>query len=191
MGYYNWLQIVTNLSKDELSNIITNKSSEPDEKVSAAIGELRRRGYVTDEGAIDINKKVKAVPDENSPTLYSDRVIYTFSALFSVIFGGVLFAINLKTVNKKEGIVPVTIFSIFYAALSIYILNIVNLGTMGAILSGAIGAMIINNFFWKKYIGKDVLYHKKSFVKPLIIALIIFIPLFFLIIWSYKVTGQL
>jgi len=191
MGYYNWLQIVTNLSKDELSNIIRNKSSEPDEKVSAAIGELRRRGYVTDEGAIDINKKVNAVPDENSPTLYSDRVIYTFSVLFSVIFGGVLFAINLKTVNKKEGIVPVTIFSIFYAALSIYILNIVNLGTMGAILFGAIGAMIINNFFWKKYIGKDVLYHKKSFVKPLIIALIIFIPLFFLIIWSYKVTGQL
>ena len=182
---------MTNLSKDELSNIIRNRSSEPDEKVSAAIGELRRRGYVTEEGAIDINKNVNAVPDENSPTLYSDRVIYTFSILFSVIFGGVLFAINLKAVNKKEGIVPVTIFSILYTAVSIYILNLVNFGATGAAIFGGIGALIINSVFWKKYIGKDVLYHKKSYVKPLIIALIIFTPLIILIIWSYKVTGKL
>ncbi len=191
MSYYSWIQIATNLSKDELVNIIKNKDSEPDEKVSAAMGELRRRGFATDEGEIDLIKQVDQKPDENSPTLYSVRVIYTFSILFSVVFGSILFALNLKTINKKEGIIPVIIFSILYTALSIYVLSLVDLRSPGAFLFGAIGALIINNIFWNKYIGKNLLYHKKSFIKPLIIALIIFIPLTILIIWSYVVTGQL
>jgi hypothetical protein len=191
MNYYNWLQIIPNLSNEELSNIIKNKTSEPEEKVSAALGELRKRGFAKDDGTIDIRNKVLIKPDENSPILYSNRVIYSFSILFSVIFGGVLFAINLKEVNKKGGIVPVIIFSILFTVLSVYILNIVNLGTGGTLVFGALGALIINEVFWKKYIGKDTIYHKKSFIKPLIIALLIFIPLTIFVIWTYHLTGKI
>ena len=101
-----------------------------------------------------------------------------------------MLAINLKAVNNKRGIYPVIIFSVLYTALSIYILNLINVGTPGALAAGAIGALILNNVFWNKYIGKETLYHKKSYKMPLIIALSIFIPLTALIIWGMIYTGQ-
>jgi len=128
--------------------------------------------------------------DENSPTLYSDKVIYVFSILFSVLFGGILFSINLKQIDNKKGIVPTILFSLLYTIFSIYILNLINASSGIGLIFGGIGGLILNKIFWNKYIGKEVVYHKKSFVKPLIIALIIFTPLIILIIWSASLTGQ-
>ena len=60
---------------------------------------------------------------------------------------------------------------------------------LGTLILGALGALIINNIFWNKYLGKGILYHKKSYRKPLIIALIIFIPLLAFVIWGKIITG--
>ena len=185
MSYYNWTEIMSKKETAELAEVIRNKNSELEEKVNAALNELKIRGIETEnyKEIIKTTKKAVQEPDENSPTLYSDKVILTFSILFSVIFGGILLAINLKKVDKKKGIMPVIIFSVLYTALSIYILNLVNSGSSGTLITGAIGALILNELFWKKYIGKGIVYHRKSFVKPLIIALIIFIPYTILVFW--------
>jgi len=192
MTYYDWPNIVSKLSNDDLVRIIRDERSYPELKVAAALTELKNRGIDTENyhNLMESMKDKDPEPDENSPILYSDKVIYTFSILFSVIFGGILFAINLKEVNNKKGILPVVSFSILYTALSIYLLNKINLGTLGSFIFGAFGAIIINNLFWNKYIGKGVAYRKKSYRKPLIIALIIFIPLTAFIVWATIITGQ-
>lgn len=191
MNYYNWPEIVSNNTNLELANIIRDSTYEPEEKVTATLIELKKRvieATVYSEIIESIKSKEPKL-DENLPTLYSDRVIYIFSILFSVIFGGILFARNLKEVDKKNGIYPVIIFSVLYTALSIYILNLINAGTPGTFVLGAIGALVINNVFWNKYIGKEVLYHKKSYKKPLIIALAIFLPITALVVWATILTG--
>jgi hypothetical protein len=192
MTYYDWPNIVSKLSNDDLARIITNESSEPELKVAATLTELKNRGI--DGGnyhrLLESIKDKEPKLDENSPVLYSEKVIYTFSILFTVIFGAALFAANLKEVNKKKGILLVISFSILYTALSVLILNKVNIGTSGAVIFGAIGAIIINNLFWNKYIGKGIRYRKKRYKKPLIIALIIFIPLITFIVWAMIVTNQ-
>jgi hypothetical protein len=192
MSYYDWPQIAAKLSNDELLNIIKDKRSEPEPKVTAALKELKNRGFETESypQLSESVKKVTATINDNAPTLYSDRVIYTFSILFSVIFGGILFAINLKEVNNKKGIPLVIIFTVLYCALSIYVLNVIDLKSSGSFLFGAIGAVILNTVFWNKYIGKEVQYKRKSYKKPLIIALAIFIPLTAFIIWGTIVNAQ-
>jgi len=191
MSYYDWTEIVKKNTNTELAQIIRNQNSETEEKVAAALIELQSRGIETNDYSqmIESIKNNEPKLDENAPTLYSDRVIYTFSILFSVIFGGILFARNLKEVDNKTGIYPVIIFSVLYTALSIYLLNLINAGTGGTFVLGALGAIIINNLFWNKYIGKGRLYHKKSYRKPLIIALAIFTPIVALVIWATIVTG--
>ncbi len=195
MSYYNWTEIMSKKETSELAEVIRNKNSESEDKVNAALNELKMRGIETENynEIVETTKKAVQKPDDSSPILYSDKVIWTFSILFSVIFGGILFAINLKEVDKRKGIMPVIIFSVLYTALSIYILNLTKAkaGIGGPFLTGAIGALILNKLFWKKYIGKGIVYHKKSFIKPLIIALIIFIPLTILVIWSNVIYASM
>jgi hypothetical protein len=115
--------------------------------------------------------------EEELPVLYSDRVIFTFSLLFSVVFGGILFARNLKEVDRRDGIAPVVIFSVIYSLFSIYVLDIAKTGMVGTITLAIIGSTIINTFFWDRYIGRRTPYYRKSYRKPLLIALAIFVPL--------------
>ena len=191
MSYYNWAEIAKNKTNKELAQIVKNRNTEISEKVTAALTELQNRGIETDDYSqiIESIKKNEPKLDENSPTLYSQRVIYTFSILFTVIFGGILFAINLKEVDKKNGIAPVIIFAVIYTALSVYILELINSGLPGTVVLAAVGGLVINNLFWNKYIGKNTEYHKKSYTKPLIIALLIFTPLLALTIWVLFING--
>lgn len=191
MSYYNWTEIMSKKETSELAELIRNKNSESEEKVNAALKELKIRGieFENYNEIIETTKKAVQEPDENSPILFSDKVIWTFSMLFSVVFGGVLLSINLKETDKRKGIFPVIAFSVLYTALSIYILGLINAGNGGTLILGAIGALILNEVFWKKYIGKGIIYHRKSWVKPLIIALVIFTPIILLVIWTNSING--
>jgi hypothetical protein len=124
------------------------------------------------------NWKLNIVADVNAPQLYSRQVINIFSILFSVLFGGVLLAINLKTVNHKKAILPVLIYSIGYNVLMIYVINYM-INSIPASRTGLtlvfnmLGAIILYNFFWGRYIGKDFRYRTKPFWIPLLIGILI------------------
>jgi len=122
--------------------------------------------------------------DEDLPTLYSERVIYTFSVFFSVLAGGILLARNLKEVNRKDGIPHVIAFSLIYTFLSGYLMNVSKSGLVGTVVLAIIGSMVLNQYFWNAYIGRGVNYYRKSYGKALIIALLILIPLFFFAVWG-------
>jgi hypothetical protein len=125
-----------------------------------------------------INIEAKEI---DKPKLYSKRVIYVFSTLFSCIFGSVLLSINLRQINKKREANYVIIFGILYTIVSIILVNIV-LSLMNktynsslTIIINAIGALIQENLFYKRFIIDN--YPKKRFIKPLIISFCITIPL--------------
>jgi len=122
--------------------------------------------------------------EDDVPTLYSERVIYTFSVFFSVLAGGILLARNLKEVNRKDGIPHVIAFSLIYTFLSGYLMNVSKSGLVGTVVLAILGSMVLNQYFWNAYIGRGVNYYRKSYGKALIIALLILIPLFLLAVWG-------
>lgn len=189
MSYYNWEEITAQYTDTELIEVVKGSRDSPKDKVKAALNELKKRGIDPDRYMPPARTGENGAPDEQAPTLYSDRVIYTFSVLFSVVFGGILLAMNLKEVGKKRAIYGVISFSILYAAFSIYLLNALNSSSVGTILMNGIGAVILNEVFWRKYIGKETVYHKRVWLKPLIIALVITIPLVLLLIWGNSLTA--
>jgi hypothetical protein len=118
--------------------------------------------------------------EANSPKLYSKTLIIIFSLLFSPIFAAVLLMSNLKTMGKSKERVFVLLFAIGYLFATAALLQILNLPTNLTFIANVIGAAILNEYFWNKYIGRDTLYGKKSWIKPTLIS--IAIALFFLLL---------
>jgi len=120
------------------------------------------------------NGKENIVTDNSAPQLYSHRIITTFSALFSVLFGSILFAMNTnRTGNRKGGIVAIA-FGVIYTALQIAIISIIAPNTSGlTIVFNFLGASVLTGFFWNKYIGVDAKYRTRPWIIPLIIGLLI------------------
>lgn len=198
----NFLDEVKSKSTDELKEIALNFNLHRGALVAASKQELSNRGVELSDAekliieakknkrrqeareSVDINKnwnsfsvkwKANIVDDVNAPQLYSRQVINIFSILFSVLFGGILLAINLKTANNKKAIFPVLSFSVLYTGLMAFILNLIPGSTTPlTVVFNILGALVLYNFFWGKYIGKEFQYRTKPFWKPLIIAIILF-----------------
>jgi len=198
----NFIEEVTSKTTEELREIAVNFDMYRGALVAAAKQELTNRGIeLTDEekakieekknirrqeaiSNVDSNKtwnsflvkwKINIVDDVNAPQLYSRQVINIFSILFSVLFGGILLAINLKTVNNKKAIFPVLAFSILYTGLVVFILNLIPGSTTTlTVVFNLLGAIVLYNFFWGKYIGKEFQYRTKPFWFPLVIGVAIF-----------------
>ena len=134
-----------------------------------------------------------ATDDSSSIELYSQYVIYIFSILFSVAFGAVLLAINLKKLNLKRTMYLTLILGFGYTILQIFVAeHVVNFLSTSikmrntsstTFLLSAIGAMGLH-YIWKQNISQELKYRKKSFIIPLIIALIILIPIIYITISS-------
>jgi len=130
--------------------------------------------------------KYNIVSDKDAPELYSRRVIYFFSCLFTVITGGILLSINLKRVNRKDVIWLVLGYSIAYTAISISILSQFERNTVLTLLVSMLGSFALYNYFWKKYIGAETKYQ----TKPIWIPLGICIGIFSLLAWAMIATGS-
>lgn len=132
-----------------------------------------------DSGAINIfssHWNSNVVDDISSPQLYSKRVVYVFSVLFAVVFGGVLFISNLKTLQNYKSIKIIWVYIILYTIFTlVMIFNFPNTGNLALLLNIG-GAIPLYSYFWKKFIGAQLKYRKKSFVKPLLISLAVVIP---------------
>ena len=86
-------------------------------------------------------------------------------------------AINLNKANAKKGVVIAVIgFGVIYTALQIWFLSTVKLGTGGTFIVSAIGATVLQYFFWPKYIGSETLYRARPIWIPLIVGAAIVIP---------------
>lgn len=118
--------------------------------------------------------------EANRPSLYSKTLIIIFSLLFSPIFAAVLLMSNLKAVDRPKARIYVLIFAIAYLFATAAVLQIFNLPPNLTFIANVIGAAILNEYFWNKYIGRDVTFEKKSWIKPALIS--VAIALFFLLL---------
>ena len=115
--------------------------------------------------------------DESAPLLYSKRVIYSFSLFFSVLFGAALIVLNLRALKKPEGVVPTISFSIAYLGTVIFLFDFIesNFNTKVPFSNfiSFLGAWLILELVWNKYIGKEIKYRKRAIVIPLLIGVTI------------------
>lgn len=138
------------------------------------------------ENQTDLQEELTAA-EENLPKLYSKRVILSFCAFFSVLFGGVLLMRNMAQVGNKKAQAQVFIFSFFYMVLVITVMTYFEISSNLTIPFNIAGAAILNEYFWNKYLG-DIEYEKKSWYKPAIISFGIALVIFLLLISATATT---
>ncbi|MBP6455205.1 MAG: hypothetical protein KA275_00640 [Chitinophagaceae bacterium] len=185
------------LKSDEgLQFYLDNRTKFTHEAIEAAIAEMQKRGHhFTNEELENFQQENKlkqtvkekeynnffgnywkknVVKDKNAPLYYSEKAIYIFTILFSVLFGSVILAINFRDSKSKKGIWEVLAFGICYTGLQIWFLSMIQRSNTGlSFLFSTCGAMLLNHFFWKKYIGESTKYRTKPIWIPLIFALLI------------------
>lgn len=108
------------------------------------------------------------VTDESAPMLYTRRVLYLFSIIFFVLFGAIMFSMNLARLKKYKYIVIVLLYSVLYTGVIIYIQNTIEV-KISTFLLNAIGYLPID-LMCGKFTGKTK-YRKRNIIFPLIIGI--------------------
>ena len=116
---------------------------------------------------------------EDLPELFSKSLILIFAILFSVLFAAVLLVINLRRLGKKTESLWVLLFAFGYLVLIALILQSTGLEPSWTFVANVLGAAILNEFFWNRFIGKDFEYRRRGWIKPILIALLIAMIFFF------------
>ena len=156
---------IENHSLMEKDETIENETSEDRKKGSNNLGNNK---YITD--------------DPNAPELYSKRAVYVLTILFSTIAGTVLMMHNLKQVNERKARIHVLVFGILYPLTIMFAFALLDIRSNLGMVFALLGAVILTEYFWNKFIGKEFLYRKKSSMKPFVVSLLIVIPLVILLV---------
>lgn len=118
---------------------------------------------------------------EETPQLYSKTLILGFSIMFSTIFAAFLLMSNLRALGKNGARLQVLIFAILYVIATGVVIQTFGIAPSLTVIANVIGAAILNEFFWNKYIGRDTEYEKRGWIKPTLISLGIVLIVFFLL----------
>lgn len=183
-------RILSEKSDRELMFYINNLDKHTEEAVRLALEILKSRHVVLPEDIDEtIDKhfeqnKVRSktdvwnknvTTDSEALEFYSQKAIYIFSILFSVLFGSVMLAYNLRKARKP--FVWAILFGLAYSAIAAYFIEKYNGSLPMTFVANSLGAVVLYQLFWNHWIGKQTTYRAKSIWIPVIIALIIFIPL--------------
>jgi hypothetical protein len=183
-------RILSEKSDRELMFYINNLDKHTEEAVRVALEILKSRHVILPEDITETinnhfeqqkekprvnlwNKNITT--DSEALEFYSQKSIYIFSILFSVLFGSVMLAYNLRKVKKP--FIWAILFGLTYSSLSVYFIEKYNGSLPMTFIANSLGAVVLYQLCWNRWIGKQTKYRAKSIWIPLIIALIIFIPL--------------
>lgn len=122
--------------------------------------------------------------EESLPALYSKTLILVFAVLFSTILAAVLLIMNLRRLGKKKEGMWILLFAIAYMMATAALIAALNIDAGYSLIANVIGAAILNEYFWNKYIDNDLDFKKKSWMQPMLIALAIVLTLAYLLMWS-------
>jgi len=181
-------------SEQELDNYLINPNKFTPEAINAAIAELEQRGKVFLESELEPVKTIikqkledraktdqedtallkKNSTNSDGPEYYSNRAVYFFSIFFSVIFGAILLAVNIR--ENKSARWNVIGFGVLYTVAAVFVISQFEITSVWSVVINAVGGSILTSYFWNKYLGKSVQYKTKSIWKPLLISILISIP---------------
>ena len=183
-------------SNFDLQELVRNYQNEDKMFVIAALRELERRDvlYPEDRKLLeDLEDEMKTpvrfekdvlpvtpfsmfrdpdiVDDFKAPKLYSRYAIRFFAIIFSTLFGGILLAINFNRLGKKREIAFVVVFSLLYSILvyRVTVLKPENAATITLIMN-LLGSLILEEFFWKRYIGRHFKFRKQAITGALMVG---------------------
>jgi hypothetical protein len=182
----------------ELLEYVEKKSRFQERAVLAASWELEKRGRTTEDVKkliVELEKKesfaesesiVKPKPsnvteDPNAPLLYSPKFILVYGALFSVLFGGILMAVNFARLGKQKLAWMVALSALLYSVLQGTLLNSIDQDMLTVPLT-ILGVYLLEQLIWKPNVSPDLKYRKRKIWIPLLIAIGIWGPIFYLII---------
>jgi hypothetical protein len=198
---------IEKLSDKELENYIKQESRFTSLAIKYAYEILKERGRIfseiesesiqkliesksESENKIATNKNngwdKNLIEDETAIELYTNNLIWVFSVFFGVIFGTVLQILNFSKIKNSKGIFISLIFGISYTIFQVYISNYIQENfsnifikgnTLTFLLSG-IGALGLF-FIRESLFPKNFEYRAKSFIVPLIISILIYIPIIY------------
>lgn len=136
--------------------------------------------YITEQGDQPNNKREQ----DKLPALYSKTQILVISLVFSTVFAAFLLRSNLKEIGKKKEGNLILIFAFVFMLAAAALIQVLGLPPNLTFIANVIGAALLNEFFWNKYLGREIEYEKKGWRKPLLISLLITIPFFILVLNS-------
>ena len=188
---------VKTMSDFDLKDIVINRNKYVGKLINAAKKEIEKRGIeLTDSELkqIETIKKAKVekvekvenidgtkgffgrlseniVLDKSAPKLYTRKILYIFSILFSTFFSGIMFSMNLYQLKKNKYIAVVLLYTFAYSRIMFYVLKKFDIQFLFPVFS-LIGYFPIDYFFWDRWIG-DLKYRKRKYTILLIIILMI------------------
>lgn len=120
--------------------------------------------------------------EQELPKLYSKTLILVFAILFSTIFAAALLIVNLRSLGQRAAAAWVLLFSVVYMIGTALLMQEYSLSPSLTIVANVIGAAVLNEFFWNKYIGSEREFEKKSWIKPTAISMLIVLALFLIML---------
>lgn len=121
-------------------------------------------------------QEVRSESRKELPRFYSKNVIWVFSILFSTIFGTVILMSNLKAIDEKRGRLQVLLFGIVFTLGTAITIGMNPESTNFSLPLNILGGVILNEYFWNRYIGKETEFEKKKWHKPAIVSILISLP---------------
>lgn len=183
-------------SNFDLQEIVKQYPGEDKERVIAALREMERRDvlYSDDRSLLEDLEESKNPPDSkeqvyspvtpfsifrdpnivddlNAPRLYSRYSIRFFTILFSTLFGGILLSINLNRLGRKREIFYVIGFSLVYSYLVYYLTTLKpESATTITLMMNLLGSLVLEEVFWKNYIGKNFKFRRQPIAGALLVG---------------------
>jgi hypothetical protein len=184
-------------SDEELQSCVDNREKYLPETVEAAVAELQKRGIELSEdelkviaedmqarreiaeagtgifGVFNTNWNNNHVEDPDAVLFFSKRVIFAFAVLCSVFFGSILLAVNISKTKNRDKAFLVVLYGLGFTFAQQVISLEYRLDPIFTLIMSIVGAYMMDNLFWNKYIGNSTLYRTRPIWVPLIIGLLL------------------
>ncbi len=109
--------------------------------------------------------------DRAVPVFFSANAIYICAVLFGVLFGSIMFAMNINVTKERRGFWQIIGFGVLFTIMQIIVIGYFPGAGSASIFFNIAGAIIIRNFLWKEYLGAYPVYTKRSVLVPAIIGI--------------------
>lgn len=197
-----YVSVMAFLSDEELERYLQHPEKYVPEAIEAAVAELKKRGrqFSAEEEArvrqmiLQRKEALKhylmqepapvAKPDfpvsrssGEMPALYPESSLYIISLLFNPFFASILLALNCQRTGKREGVLVALSFGFVYMILTLLIISLLKLNIYITLIFNVVGALLLHQWLWKKYLGQYEAYQPKPIWGPLLIFLLISVPL--------------
>lgn len=179
-------------SDEELKAIVGSENEYSREAVMAAQWEIERRERVVlevvEERIKEEQEAIGKTKSEAPPKVYSELFLIIFGVLFSVVGSGILIAMNLLQINRRQQAVFAVLFSFSFIIIQGVLL--VSTGVIAPFISiptSMLGVILIQRMIWEKEYPKGLPIVKRSPWLPLAIGIVLTALLMYLFYTAYGV----